>query len=146
MRYGCTWRSTRLVDEADGTRFVLDTTDGEYRCAVLVVAVGVAEPWMPTMPGMELVQHYGQVQPAETYAGKRVFIIGKQNSGFELATGLLPWARQLVLASPSADDPVGRHPDPGGGPGTLPAAVRGRHAGWRGDHPRCRHRPRRAIR
>ncbi len=102
VRYGCAWRSTRLVDEPDGTRFVLDTTDGEYRCAVLVVAVGVAEPWIPTMPGMELAQHYGQVQPAESYAGKRVFIIGKQNSGFELASGLLPWARQLVLASPSA--------------------------------------------
>ena len=29
------------------------------------------------------------------------FIAGKQNSGFELATGLLPWARQIVLASPS---------------------------------------------
>ena len=28
-------------------------------------------------------------------------IIGKQNSGFELANGLLPWARQLVLVSPS---------------------------------------------
>ena len=102
VRYGCTWQSTRLVDEADGTRYVLETTDGEFRCAVLVVAVGVAEPWVPTMPGMELVHHYGQVQPAEAYAGKRVFIIGKQNSGFELATGLLPWARQLVLASPSA--------------------------------------------
>ncbi len=102
VRTGCTWQSTRLVDEADGTRFVLETTDGAFRCAVLVVAVGVAEPWMPTMPGMELVHHYGQVQPAESYAGKRVFIIGKQNSGFELATGLLPWARQLVLASPSA--------------------------------------------
>jgi Pyridine nucleotide-disulphide oxidoreductase len=27
--------------------------------------------------------------------------VGKQNSGFEIATGLLPWARQLILASPS---------------------------------------------
>ncbi len=75
---------------------------------------------------MELVQHYGQVQPAESYAGKRVFIIGKQNSGFELASGLLPWARQLVLASPVAHDPVGLDPDAGGGPGALPPAVRGR--------------------
>src|SRR5207248_3790509 len=37
----------------------------------------------------------------ETYKDRRVFIVGKQNSGFEIATGLLPWARQLVLASPS---------------------------------------------
>ena len=50
---------------------------------------------------MEHTRHYADVRPAEEYAGKRVFIIGKQNSGFELANGLLPWARQLVLASPS---------------------------------------------
>ncbi len=30
-----------------------------------------------------------------------MLIIGKQNSGFELASGLLPWARQLVVSSPS---------------------------------------------
>jgi len=31
-----------------------------------------------------------------------VFIIGKRNSGFELADGLLPWAHQIILASPRA--------------------------------------------
>jgi hypothetical protein len=30
-----------------------------------------------------------------------VFIIGKQNSGFELASGLAAWASQIVVASPS---------------------------------------------
>jgi hypothetical protein len=50
---------------------------------------------------MEHAIHYADVNPAETYADRRVMIIGKQNSGFELATGLLPWARQLVLVSPS---------------------------------------------
>ena len=34
------------------------------------------------------------------YAGKRLFIIGKQNSGFELASGLLQWASPIILASP----------------------------------------------
>jgi hypothetical protein len=29
-----------------------------------------------------------------------VFAIGKRNSGFEIADGLLPWARQIVLGSP----------------------------------------------
>ncbi len=111
------------MDEADGTRFVVETTDGEYRCAVLVVAVGVAEPWMPTMPGMEHVRHYGQIKPAESYAGKRVFIIGKQNSGFELASGLLPWASQLVARLALPHVPVGLDPDAGRCPGALPPAV-----------------------
>lgn len=101
VRYGCTWLATRRLDGGDGMRFGLDTSDGPYRCATLVVAVGVAEPWLPQFPGVELVHHYGQVRPAEEYAGKRVCIIGKQNSGFELANGMLQWACQLVLASPS---------------------------------------------
>ena len=100
-RFDCEWTATRLEEDADGTVFVLETSDGEYRCRVLVLAVGVAEPHTPEVPGIELAHHYADVRSAEAYAGKRVFILGKQNSGFELANGLLPWARQLILASPS---------------------------------------------
>jgi hypothetical protein len=67
----------------------------------VVFAVGVAQPYRPPIPGLEQVPHYGDFRPVETYKDRRVFIVGKQNSGFEIATGLLPWARQLVLASPS---------------------------------------------
>ena len=49
---------------------------------------------------MELVAHYVDTRPAADYAGKRLFIIGKQNSGFELANGLLSYAQRIVLASP----------------------------------------------
>lgn len=101
VRYNCAWEWTRREERPDGPRFVLGTSDGEYVCGALVVAVGVAEPAVPTIPGAELVPHYADVRPADTYAGKRVFVIGKQNSGFELASGLLGWARQIVLASPS---------------------------------------------
>jgi hypothetical protein len=66
-----------------------------------VIAVGVAEPFIPAGDGLEHAYHYADVRPAETYADKRVFIIGKQNSGFELASGLLQWARTITLASPS---------------------------------------------
>ena len=118
----------------------------EYRAAALIVAVGVAEPLTPPGLGMELTTHYADVRPAETYAGKRVFIIGKQNSGFELATGLLPWARQLVLASPSPAQLVGRHALAGRHPGPLRPAVRGPRAGRRRQRPRCRDRSGRAGR
>jgi thioredoxin reductase len=101
VRYGCRWESTRRETIAEGERFILATSDGEYRCRVAVFAVGVAEPYVPATPGLELVPHYAATRPAETYAGKRIFIVGKQNSGFELASGLLPWARSIVLASPS---------------------------------------------
>ena len=101
IRYDCTWTGTRILDAPEGRRFAIETTHGEYRAEVFVVAVGVAEPFTPPGPGMEHTYHYAHVRPAETYAGRRVFIVGKQNSGFELANGLLPWARQLILSSPS---------------------------------------------
>lgn len=101
VRYGCTWESTRLVDDPDGTRFELSTSGGAYRARHVVLAVGVAQPWAPPTPGIELTESYADVRPAEAYQGQRVLVIGKQNSGFELATGLLPWARSIVLVSPS---------------------------------------------
>jgi thioredoxin reductase len=97
IRFGCRWQET---SRGDG-EFRLATSDGEYHAPCLVFAVGVAEPWRPPIPGLEVVPHYGEMRPVETYRDRRVFIIGKQNSGFEIATGLLPWARRIVLASPS---------------------------------------------
>jgi cation diffusion facilitator CzcD-associated flavoprotein CzcO len=84
VRYECRWEGTRR----DGDRFVLTTTDGEYRCQVAIFAVGIAEPYKPDTPGFDLVAHYADTRAAESYAGKRLFIVGKENSGFELATGL----------------------------------------------------------
>ena len=101
VRFGCRWESTRRVEDRDGERFVLTTSDGEYTARVAVFAVGVAEPWRPPTPGIELVAHYADTRPAETYADRRIFIIGKQNSGFEIASGLLQWASRIILASPS---------------------------------------------
>ncbi|HWH38017.1 MAG TPA: NAD(P)-binding domain-containing protein [Candidatus Limnocylindrales bacterium] len=96
VRYGCRWLSTRRAAE----HFVLETNDGEYRCRAAIFAVGVAEPWKPDTPGFGHAAHYADTRAAADYAGKRLFIVGKENSAFELATGLLPWAQRIVLASP----------------------------------------------
>ena len=96
VRYGTTWEATRR----EGDRFVLTTTDGEYRCSIAIFAVGMAQPWKPPIPGLHHVRHYVDVGPVHDYTGQRVLIIGKRNSGFELADGLLPHARQIILASP----------------------------------------------
>ena len=95
-RFGCTWESTR-VEEG---RVALTTSDGEYRARAVVFALGVTEPWTAPVPGLEHAAHYVDTKPAEAYRGRRVFIVGKRNSGFEVAQTLLPWARELVLASP----------------------------------------------
>ena len=98
VRYGTRWEGT----SRDGDRFVLHTNDGDYRCRFPIFAVGVAEPFLPETPGTELISHYVDTRDAASYAGKRLFIVGKQNSGFELASGLLQWANGIILASPRA--------------------------------------------
>jgi thioredoxin reductase len=100
VRYDCEWLST----ERDEAGFVLTTSDGEYRCRVCVFAIGVTEPWLAPIPGIEAAPHYVAAKGPEQYQGKSVFIVGKRNSGFELAQGLLPWARRIVLGSPRPVD------------------------------------------
>jgi thioredoxin reductase len=96
VRYGCRWESTRH----DGERVVLETSDGEYRSRAVVFAIGVTEPWFADVPGLEQAKHYVDALDPARYADRTVFIVGKRNSGFELAQGLLPWARSISLASP----------------------------------------------
>jgi thioredoxin reductase len=100
VRYDCEWLSTRR----DGAGFVLETSDGEYRCRVCVFAIGVTEPWVAPIPGLGAAPHYVAANAPERYQDKSVFIVGKRNSGFELAQGLLPWARRIVLGSPRPVD------------------------------------------
>ena len=112
------------------------TSDGEYRCRLLVFAVGVAEPYSPSPPGIELAVHYADTRDAATYAGKRLFIIGKQNSGFELASGLAPWASPIALSLAVAGEDLDRDALARRRPGALRPAVRGLVLGWRRRHPR----------
>ncbi len=96
VRYGCTLERARREDES----LVLETSDGEYRCRAAVFALGVTEPWIPPLPGVEAARHYVDTGDPSDYDGKRVVIVGKRNSGFEVAHGLLPWAKQISLVSP----------------------------------------------
>jgi thioredoxin reductase len=96
VRYGTVWEGTRRAKDG----FVLVTSDGDYHCKVAIFAVGMAQPWKPAIDGLADVPHYVEVKPPSDYAGKRVLLIGKRNSGFELADGLLTHARQIILVSP----------------------------------------------
>jgi thioredoxin reductase len=96
VRYGCRWEAT----SRDERGFTLTTSDGEYRARFVVFAIGVTEPWKSTIPGIQAVPHYAETRPPNEYEGKSVLVIGKRNSGFEVADGLEPWARQVFLVSP----------------------------------------------
>ena len=97
VRYGCAWESTRHEEGL----FTLGTSDGEYICETVVFAIGTTTPWRPKIPGLEDVPHYAEIKPLDAYRNKEVFIIGKRNSGFELADAMLPVARRIILASPT---------------------------------------------
>jgi thioredoxin reductase len=96
VRWGCRWESTKAI----GGGFALSTSDGEYTCKVAIFAVGMTQPWKPAIPGIEEVPHYVDTKPAPAYSDRKVFVIGKRNSAFEIADALLPHAKQIILASP----------------------------------------------
>jgi thioredoxin reductase len=102
IRHGCRWESTRIEDD----RFVLQTSDGEYRCRAVVLAIGATEPWVPPIPGLELDQHYVNVSSAPgRYEGRRVVIVGKRNSAFEVGEAISRQGlRELTLVSPRPPD------------------------------------------
>ena len=108
MRYGCRWEATG----SDSEGFVLETSDGEYRCRAVVFAVGVTTPWTARSPASTEPRTTSDVRRADEYDGRSVFIVGKRNSAFEIANNLLPWARRIVLASPRAirTDVLGHSP------------------------------------
>jgi thioredoxin reductase len=97
VRYRCRWEGTRREDDGSLT---LVTSEGEYRCRAAVFAVGVTEPWKSPIPGIEHVPHYVETPAPREHAGRSVLVIGKRNSAFEIADGLAPWARRIVLVSP----------------------------------------------
>ena len=102
VRFGCRWESTRQEEDS----LVLVTSDGEYRCAVAVFAIGMTEPWVPPIPGLELPMHYVNVSSApERYRDRRVVIVGKRNSAFEVGEAIVrSGLRELTLVSPRPPD------------------------------------------
>lgn len=86
----------------DGEGYRVTGADGEaLRSRCLVVATGMGRPHIPDIPGIEHAEGYESVSfKADDYLDQRVLIIGKGNSGFELAERILPTAAIIHIASP----------------------------------------------
>ena len=149
VRYGCRWTGTRARSDRAGRRPVRRRDDRRRRTAaeVLVVAVGVAEPYTPPGPGMEHTHHYADVRPAETYAERGCSSSASRTPGFELATGpaavgapARPRRRRRTARLSVETRVAGRRPR------ALRPAVRGPRPGRRRQRPRRRDRPDRAGR
>ncbi|HEX8083717.1 MAG TPA: NAD(P)-binding domain-containing protein [Solirubrobacteraceae bacterium] len=86
----------------DGEGYVLFTAEGEpVRSRHLVVATGLGRPHVPEIPGIEHAVGYESVELAgRHYHGQRVLVIGKGNSGFEVAEELTRTGATVHLTSP----------------------------------------------
>ena len=95
VRYGA---EVVRIERTDGG-FLVHTSDAVLRCQCVVVAIGWGKPYVPTIPGIEYATGYEDmaVDPA-VFAGQRVLIIGKGNSAFETASGILGKAAMVHLA------------------------------------------------
>ncbi|XP_070580802.1 FAD-dependent oxidoreductase domain-containing protein 2-like [Ptychodera flava] len=96
--------NTRVVNISKESRpgaarglFYLKTGDGrEYSCPVLIMATGAVAERLPDIPGIELAETYANHDlDTKKYEGKRVAIIGRGNSAFEVADYLAPHAAYI---------------------------------------------------
>lgn len=96
VRYGT---AAERVERIDGG-FLVHTADATLRCRCVIVATGWGAPYVPPIPGIEHAVGYEEmrVDPA-AFAGQRVLVVGKGNSGFETASAILGHAAMVHLAS-----------------------------------------------
>lgn len=83
-------------------KFTLYTNNNTYSCEALINCSGYSRPFVPDIPGLDLVEHYPNmpVDP-ELFTNQRVLVLGKGNSGFETADKLIPTAALIHILSPS---------------------------------------------
>jgi thioredoxin reductase len=82
---------TMVTRQADGDKlFTLEDTDGnKFQCKRLILATGPLKPNIPDVEGIELAVGFEDYEPnTDRYTNKRVVILGRGNSAFEVATEL----------------------------------------------------------
>jgi thioredoxin reductase len=93
----------RSVMKEQSGRFVIKDDNGKrYVTRCLVIATGTSQPYVPPIPGIELAEGYESVSMRRRdFKDQKVLIIGKGNSAFEIAEGILDWSKLIHLASPT---------------------------------------------
>lgn len=101
IRYGC---RVGRVDKGAVEGFQLRCDTGETVDARrVVVATGFGGPYLPSIPGIETTELYGDVSiDPDDFTDQRIFIAGKGNSAFETADALTERAAVIHVAGPSS--------------------------------------------
>lgn len=95
-------REVRNIDKTDDGLFQITCKNFIYTCKNLIMATGVPKQFVPDIEGVEHCEYYSDcsILP-EDYEDKKVLIIGKGNSGFEIADLLVSTASRIHLVSPN---------------------------------------------
>ncbi|GAA3020446.1 NAD(P)-binding domain-containing protein [Streptomyces drozdowiczii] len=89
------------ISRADGVFTVRDGEGRAWRARRLVMATGVSRLYEPPIPGIELAERYDTFDPdPASFTNQRVLVIGKGNSAFETADGLMEKAAVIHVAGP----------------------------------------------
>ncbi|MFF1920297.1 NAD(P)-binding domain-containing protein [Streptomyces sp. NPDC058221] len=90
--------AVETVSRDDEGFTVTDHTGKQWRARRLVTATGMTLPNLPSVPGVELAEHYDTIDTdPESYTDQRVLIIGRGNSAFETAENLMENAAVIHL-------------------------------------------------
>jgi thioredoxin reductase len=82
---------------------IRDESGAVWTSPCLIVATGTSLPYTPNIPGIELAEHYTEFTLDEDhYRDKRVLILGKGNSAFEMADYLTGTAQIIHICSPQS--------------------------------------------
>ncbi len=97
----CNTRILRVERPHAGQFRLIDAAGGVFTCRRLIVATGVAKPYVPEIPGIDMAESYADVSvDPEDFANQRVLILGKGNSALETAGNLVSTAALIHIASP----------------------------------------------
>ncbi|MGC9497286.1 NAD(P)-binding domain-containing protein [Streptomyces sp. WG7] len=89
------------VSRTDGVFTVADDDGRTWQAKRLVMATGISRLYEPPVPGLELAERYDTFDPdPASFTDQRVLVIGKGNSAFETADGLVEKAAVIHVAGP----------------------------------------------
>lgn len=101
VRYDTRVTHVARDDDLEGGFVLTDERNEALRAERVVVATGFGGEFVPSIPGIEATERYGEVSvDPDDFADQRVLIIGKGNSAFETADNLIERAAVIHLLGP----------------------------------------------
>jgi len=108
---GCQVHRVRIESDGQFPRWSVESSCGTWRCRVVVIAAGhYGVPVLPEWPGRAGygggLFHSSAYRNGQSYAGKRVLVIGVGNSGAEIAADLAEHGAAFVAVSIRTPPPI----------------------------------------